>query len=353
MLDAHRLSELKIELTQECSLACIHCSTRSNRFTKSALPAEVVVRLLREAHSMGAKKVALTGGEPLVYAGLYEILKTASSLPLATSLYTTGIKNNNLDPIDEGNVSCLISAGLGRIIFSIYAASPQIHDSITGSPSFGPTIAAVKKCIQAGLPAEFHFVPLRHNYLQLGEVVRLAESLGVPKVSVLRFVPQGRGARIRETEELTAEAYWELGKTVEELRASKSVEVRLGAPMNILGLGHTCCDAAQDIVVVDHRSRVFPCDAFKGTDYPDPHYGSILKNSLPSVWERSSYLRAARHLHAERRNGCSSCPTGCMAQEAVRKGGLQQIIQLSDGESDGNASEVAADLVELKAELAD
>ncbi len=352
MVNSHRLAELKIELTQECPLACIHCSTRSNRFTKSALSADVVMRLLREAHKMGAKKVALTGGEPLVYADLYDILRTASSLPLATSLYTTGIKNNNLNPIDEGDVSRLMSAGLGRVIFSVYAANPQIHESITGFPSFGPTVAAVKNCIQAGLLVEFHFVPLRQNYLQFGEVVRLAESLGVPKVSVLRFVPQGRGARIREAEELTAEAYRELGNTVAELRAGKSVEVRLGAPMNLLGLGHACCDAAQDIVVIDHRGRVFPCDAFKGADYPDPAYGSILQSPLSSVWDRSSYLNAARQLHAERRDGCGSCPTGCMAQEAVRMGGLQQLVQLSGFKSGGDAAEAADDLVELKTGLA-
>jgi radical SAM protein with 4Fe4S-binding SPASM domain len=301
---------------------------------------------------MGARKVALSGGEPLVYPELYEIVRTAASLALATTLYTTGIKNNNLDPIDESDVSRLISAGLDRIIFSIYATEPQIHNSITGFPSFEPTLVAVKNCVHGGLPGEFHFVPLRRNYHQFGEVVRLAEGLGVPRVSVLRFVPQGRGAMIREKEELPAEYYRQLGKTVEELRRRGSVQVRLGAPMNMLGLGHSCCDAAQDIVVVGHSGRVFPCDGFKGTDYPDPEYGSILLNSLPSVWERSSYLNAARHLYAEGRNGCGSCPTGCMAQQAVRKGGLLHLIQLSGAQAGSDAPEVAGDLVELKTGLA-
>ena len=278
---------------------------------------------------IGAKKVALTGGEPLVYTELLGIIEAASSLSLATSLYTTGVKNNDLDPLDEGEVSCLISAGLGRIIFSLYAATPEIHNSVTGFRSFAATVKAVKNCVQAGLSVEFHFVPLRQNYLQLNELIRLAETLGVPKVSVLRFVPHGRGAIIKETEELPAEAYREFRKIVQGLRTSGSVQVRLGAPMNILRLGHTCCDAAQDIIVIDHRGRVFPCDAFKGTDYPDPVYGSVLENSLASAWESSAYLEAARRLHAEHRNGCRSCPTGCMAQEAVRKGGLQQLIKLS------------------------
>ena len=348
MQDAHRLNELKIELTQECPLACIHCSTRSNRFAKSALPLDLVTRLLHEAHRMGAKKVALTGGEPLVYAHLHKVVATASSLPLATSLYTTGIKNNNLDPIDKEDVSRLMKAGLGRTIFSIYAADPEIHESITGFPSFAPTIKAVESCIRASLPVEFHFVPLRRNYLQFEGVVQLAERLGVPKVSALRFVPHGRGAMIGDTEQLTPGDYGVFRNQVEKLRTSSSVQVRLGAPMNILGLGHACCDAAQETLVVNHRGRVFPCDAFKATDYPDPIYGSVIDNPLASVWEKSSYLEAARDLHAERRNGCGSCPTGCMAQEAVRHGGLQHLIQLSVRKTSCDTHEVAGELVGIK-----
>ena len=348
----HTLRELKIELTQECPLACIHCSTRSNRFAKSALPTEVVVRLLREAERMGAKKVALTGGEPLVYAELDEIIRTASTLGLATTLYTTGIKNNDLDPLDEEDVSRLMAAGLGRIIFSIYAADPEAHESITGFPSFVPTVKAVEKCVRARLPVEFHFVPLRRNYLQFGAVVELAEKLGVPRVSALRFVPHGRGAMIAENEQLTAADYRRFRDLVEKLRTTRSTQVRLGAPMNILGLGHVCCDAAQDVLVVNHRGRVFPCDAFKATDYPDPVYGSIIHNPLASVWERSRYLEAARHLHAQRRNGCGTCPTGCMAQEAVRQGGLQQLIELSERKTSRDSLAVANDLVEIKVGLA-
>jgi radical SAM protein with 4Fe4S-binding SPASM domain len=347
-VNSYSLAELKIELTQECPLGCIHCSTRSNRFTKSALPPEVVIRLLREAHAMGAKKVAITGGEPLVYPHLHEIVRTASSLPLATSLYTTGIKSNDLDAINQEDVSRLRAAGLGRIIFSIHAADPAIHESITGFPSFAPTMRAVEACLQTGLPVEFHFVPLRRNYLEFGAVVGLAEKLGVPKVSVLRFVPHGRGAMIGHVEQLTADGYRELRTVVEKLRTSQSVKVRLGAPMNILGLGHACCDAAQQVLVVDHRGRVFPCDAFKATDYPDPVYGSVIENPLAAVWERSSYLEAARHLHAERRNGCGSCPTGCMAQEAVRQGGLQQLVQLSARKNSNDRHGLAAHLVEMK-----
>jgi hypothetical protein len=59
-------------------------------------------------------------------------------------------------------------------------------------------------------------------------------------------------------------------------------------------------------------------------------------------------LEAARRLHVERRNGCGSCPAGCMAQEAAGQGGLQHLIQLSARRSSRDAHELAADLAAMK-----
>jgi MoaA/NifB/PqqE/SkfB family radical SAM enzyme len=328
MANTPRLAELKIELTQECPLSCIHCSTRSNRFTRNLLQSDVVVRLLHEARKMGAKKVAFSGGEPLVYPELDEVLRSACSLQFSTSLYTTGIKNNSLDPLNSEDASGLVAAGLGRVIFSIYAGSAEVHDSVTGFHSYESTISAIKACIQAGLCVEFHFVPIRRNYSELARIIRLAEGLGVRTVSVLRFVAQGRGAMIRETEDLRAVDYHRLRDSINELMTGHGAQVRLGAPMNILGLGHTCCDAAQSVVLVDYRGQVRPCDAFKGTDYPDHVYGSILGKPLQTAWVRSRYLNAARLLRAERGNGRRSCPTDCLAQEAIREGGLHNLTRL-------------------------
>jgi radical SAM protein with 4Fe4S-binding SPASM domain len=327
------LAELKIELTQECPLACVHCSTRSDRFAKTLLPSEVVSRLLHEARNMGTRKVAFSGGEPLVYPRLGEVLLTACSLEFASTLYTTGLKNNNLEPLNSRDVSNLVSAGLRRIVFSVYAVNPAIHNSLTGFPSYEPTMQAINACVSGGLCVEFHFVPLRRNYAELDGVIELAARLGVSTVSVLRFVPQGRGASIRESEDLRAEDYRRFRQSIRKPRSPRTVGLRLGAPMNILGLGHTCCDVAQDIMLVNYRGQVRPCDAFKDTDYPDDMYGSILNKPLNSVWEKSEFLNAARLLHSERRNACKSCPTGCLAQEALHEGGIQNLVRRSNAHS--------------------
>src|SRR5207253_8113300 len=99
-------------------------------------------------------------------------------------------------------------------------------------------------------------------------------------VSVLRFVPQGRARNIANSADLHAAEYQQLAELILELRAQFSrVAIRAGSPLNILGIGHTACNAAEDVLVINHRGEIFPCDAFKNVAFEEPVYGSILNNS--------------------------------------------------------------------------
>jgi MoaA/NifB/PqqE/SkfB family radical SAM enzyme len=84
------------------------------------------------------------------------------------------------------------------LIFSVYAADASIHDTITGRPgSLEILQESLSRSLRVGIAVEFHFVPMRPNWRELVEVVSLAERFWVRRVSILRFVPQGRGSRSR------------------------------------------------------------------------------------------------------------------------------------------------------------
>jgi MoaA/NifB/PqqE/SkfB family radical SAM enzyme len=54
------LRELRIELLEKCTLACVHCSAESSPATSRSLSPELVVRLLREGEPLGLKSVVFT-----------------------------------------------------------------------------------------------------------------------------------------------------------------------------------------------------------------------------------------------------------------------------------------------------
>ncbi|HEX8815113.1 MAG TPA: radical SAM protein [Terriglobales bacterium] len=323
-----RLKELKLELTQQCPLACVHCSTESHRKRTSALTRETVIRLIREGSGLGLEKVAFTGGEPLLVPYLHEAIRESWALGVRSSLYTCGAVDSDLNPLTADAAMALADAGLGKFIFSLYSHRAEVHNSVTGFQSLSTTIAAMQAALKTSVDVEIHFVAMRRNFRDLRDLVRAAATWGVGRLSVLRFVPHGRANNIAHKEDLTADEMRELRDGIINARAAfPRVNVRAGSPYNVLGIGYTPCDAAQEVLVVNHRGEIFPCDAFKNVEYYDPEFGSVLNQPLKDVWERSAFLNQTRtELAASPIQECgaceefSGCKSGCLAQKILRDG---------------------------------
>jgi pyrroloquinoline quinone biosynthesis protein E len=323
-----RLSELKIELTQQCPLACVHCSTNSNRKQTSMLPKTVVIRLLAEAAELGVEKVVFTGGEPLVCPYLPEAIEAAASRGIVPTLYTSGIVDNELTPMSLALATSFTRRGLTRFLFSLYSHRPEVHESVTRYGTHAATLLALRNAISTGVPTEVHFVAMKRNFRDLPELVDLAASMGAERLSVLRFVPQGRGRNISSADDLVGEELKELAKAIVWLRRLyPQLPIRAGSPFNILNIGYTPCNAAQGVLIVNHRGDIFPCDAFKNVDYRDPMFGNVLQQDLRDIWEKSLFLSRVRGiLVGEKGEMCRSCQqertcqSGCLAQKVIRAG---------------------------------
>jgi radical SAM protein with 4Fe4S-binding SPASM domain len=189
-------------------------------------------------------------------------------------------------------------------------------------------LEALKNAVETRVAVEIHFVAMRRNFRDLPGVVVLADSLDVQKVSVLRFVPQGRGINLVDRDDLGSDELHELAATISSLRAHYSrVTIRAGSPFNILGIGHTACNAAQDVLIINHRGEIFPCDAFKNVRYSNDKFGSVLTNSLREVWGQSSFLNEVRSIlgsgKGETCGACEwtkTCQSGCLAQKVIKEG---------------------------------
>jgi len=177
-----------------------------------------------------------------------------------------------------------------------------------------------------------HFVPLASNYGHLEDVARLCEKLGVERISVLRFVPHGRGAS-GEVHALSPGQNMALRDSIERLRA-QGRSVRTGSPFNVLLMNtDPVCNAGVDRLTIGPDLRVFPCDAFKhvspgslGVDEPHP---DLVKTSLFACWSASRYLAAVRALvlsQGQRGTPCgacrlySRCGSGCVGQKIASGG---------------------------------
>ncbi len=324
-MNSEILEELKIEVTYKCPLECIHCSSCADDTNPLVMTKEKCFKIIKEAAMMGVKKIAFSGGEPLCWDNICEAIFLCKQFNIETTIYTSG----NCENIDQMFAN-LAEAKLDRAVFSVYSPIKEEHIRITRKlNSFDNTLNAISLCQKNKIKPEIHFVALSSNYKNLNDIVLLAKSIGVTKVSVLRFVPQGRGALIKQKDTLTFEQNKELINIIKSIRAT-GFEIRTGSPFNVLLLNENPkCMAARDRMIISPNLSVYPCDAFKQIEAseitPEPKSCSLAVTTLQDCWENSSYLKAVRAATSapadEPCKSCSlynQCKSGCLAQKFLK-----------------------------------
>lgn len=321
------LSEVKLEVTWRCPLACLHCSSEASPGSSIEMTADGCLQVLEQASALGTKEVAFSGGEPLLWPPLTSGVAKARRFADRVVLYSTGVAEDL-----DARLLELREAGLTDIVFSLHGPEAGEHERVTQvGGSFERTCDAIKAASQLALAVELHTVAFSSTHRRLADVVRLASGLGARRTSVLRFVPQGRGQSMLG-EVLDRTESLELRNTVQQLR-EEGYDLRLGSPWNyLLPEQKVPCMAARDRVVVSPTLHVFPCDAFKQMN-PRSLVGSddlwcLEESNLDEIWQHSPFLKAVRETHMSSRSGlcggCDvlpSCGAGCMAQRAL-VGGL-------------------------------
>ena len=322
------LEEIKIELTKDCPLACVHCSSNAHSGNKIQLPREAVISVVGQAAKLKVQSIIFSGGEPLLWPWLDDAVVACAFHGLHCSLYSTGI---NVNGDGARKILSLKERGLRRVIFSLHSPLKKHHEEITRQiGSFDKTVATMRTIGNSNIEREIHFVPLMRNYKQLLKLVELAKDLGIQKISILRFVPQGRGEALKNSHEMLMQKETvELRTLILRCRENYDVEIRLGSPYNIMMLNTDVdCIAAWRTLCIGPNGNVYPCDAFKNIEpcdigLEDP-YNNILSHSLGECWEHSKYLGAIRHYLTTRfGEPCSNCKelerckSGCLAQKVL------------------------------------
>ena len=321
------LRELKIEITNQCLLNCVHCSTGATSGLNSFLSRSVIENLVDQAYNLGCREIFFSGGEPLLHPDLDFFLGILASKGIQNKLYTTGIiKLAPPAPISLKKLKVLKAHGLSQLAFSLYSARPDVHDSITHvQDSFLATVTAIRNAIKLDIITEIHFVAMRKLIEELPPLTRFVDKLGVRKISILRFVPHGRGKNSAPELTPTTSDFRKLRKIIIALRQEKpNITFRLGSPFNFLLLGSpTPCTTGFDRMIIDADGFANPCDALKQVKLANQH-NNVLKDTLLRVIENAPLFQMVRHSTIPQ--DCINCPKvekcfgGCLAQRLLAVG---------------------------------
>ena len=260
---------------------------------------------------MGVETIVFTGGEPLMYDRLSELVKLTSKLEMKSTIYTFSYRTDvTIDKYRE-----LINLGLNKIVYSLADSLSDEEDiSVYDKIEF---FDKVFKNNNARLG--FHYTVSKDSFSRLEPVV--TETIETfknrsyfDKVSLLRFVPHGKGTT-------------DMDLSKEELLAIKSLyqnsndndKIRLGTPWNILGIENTPCIIADEIMIIGVDGIAYPCDSIKYFTKLGIS-GNIKENSLMEMYN-SEYFSNIRKFNTD--NSCfaceqySICKSGCIGQRII------------------------------------
>ena len=302
------LREFVLELTDRCAQRCMHCSSNSSPDRATHLDRDVALDLIRQAAGLGATQVSFGGGEPFASPLLLEAIQSAISLRMAAEVFTSGVvpSHRGPAPLGRGVVERLVPLKPLKLIFSIHGGNADIHDQVTQTPgSFEATLHTLRGSLAAGIPCELNFVPLKPNVHELHPLVELACASGIARLSILRFVPQGRGLVNRRELELSAEEEDEFVGDLVRLRGGAGLAIRTGSPFNGIVPGNGVrCRAGDGKLVVQADGNILPCEVYKHESTRD--WGlSVYRRSLGEAMASASFV-ALREQH--RQQGWRTCP---------------------------------------------
>jgi radical SAM protein with 4Fe4S-binding SPASM domain len=324
------LKEIKIEVTHQCPLDCVHCSSDASNSCQRTMTDKKCKEIINEAIGMGIKEIAFSGGEPLVWPHIEKAVEYACKNGAKVLIYTSG----NVSNINK-RLKNLKSLGVKKCILSIFGSDQEKHEKITRIyGSFVRTLEAIDSSIIAGLNTELHFVPFSDNYIELNNLALLAKEHGVSQISVLRFVPHGRGYLFQK-HILNKLQNVELRKSINRLR-SDGYKIRTGSPYNFILLNdQPKCSSGIDRLIIGPDLRIYPCDAFKQIKaeelFGTIDFSSLNNGSLYDCWKKSPFLNAVReYLTTAFKEPCLSCKnierclSGCLAQKVIAFGNFEK-----------------------------
>ncbi len=165
--------QVEIRVTLACQERCVFCNSWGMAENLAETRADAG-RLLRLACDAGARKLVVSGGEPLLVSWVPELIADARELGIE---YVT-IQTNGVLLGDHRAKAALAAARPDDILVSLHGCTRDVVGDITGKPElFEGKLAGLETTLQAGYTVDLNFVVCRRNLDHVEEFVRYAAAL--------------------------------------------------------------------------------------------------------------------------------------------------------------------------------
>jgi pyrroloquinoline quinone biosynthesis protein E len=288
------LFEAIAELTHVCNLRCMHCYV-----DQKGSPPELALDQWKEAIDklvgLGLCMITFTGGEPLLYPGLRELVAHAFKRSCQTRIFTNATMLSHREEVEA-----LKDAGLCYLETSIYGTTADVHDTVTTVPgSFEKTMRAIGWAQELGIPVTVKTSWMKHNWRQYESLVQMFKGMdlyfrGSPSIMPNWVTEDNLSCRL----------------THEELVAFYRTEARLAPPTENETrppqagrkvLDTKPCGIATNNLNLGPDGTLYPCNHLRTP------LGNITTDDVAHIWRNAEELTRLRGIVLGDYEVCEGC----------------------------------------------
>lgn len=200
------ISYLRISVTDRCNLRCVYCMPPEGIVLtphSEILRYEEILSVVRVAAEMGINRVRLSGGEPLIRAGLVDFVRMLSNVKeiVDLSLTTNGV-------LLKDHAATLKDAGLKRVNVSLDSLKRKKFEEVTGHDRLPDVLEGIKEAERVGLtPIKINVVVMRGvNEDELLDFARLTmDGWNVRFIELMPILNKG----VQQPEFVPAKEIWD------------------------------------------------------------------------------------------------------------------------------------------------
>lgn len=257
-----------IEITNACNMKCKHCMNWSVKNAKLGFNKEQIIKLVDDLYQNNTEEIYISGGEPLIYPYIDEVLKHAHELGIKVTLATNALEVlNHLDIIKE----CV------QLVSISFDGIGKTHDKFRGvEGAYDNCLKVFKVLKDNNVKTRISAMIWKDNVDQIEEMVSIAKQHGVSKVNLAFLIPEGR-AKNNESINIPIESYNELIDKVSEIKNKYKtedfdIELRRITKLNNFSLD---CPGGDNLLHINVDGKVSPCSWISKLD---------TENEFSSMW---------------------------------------------------------------------
>jgi len=175
---------LRISVTDRCNLRCLYCMPDGmvdKKHHDEILRNEEIINVVKESVKIGITKIRITGGEPLLRKGIYDLIRKIKDIEGITEITITTNATLLI-----GNVKKLKNSGINRVNFSLDTLDPEKFKYITNSTFTLDYESLIEELIENDvLPIKINAVLLKgFNDNEIDDFIELANKYDI----LIRFI---------------------------------------------------------------------------------------------------------------------------------------------------------------------